>query len=214
MATLEDLATAGPTPEELAFDLDQFDRQFSDAEAGLFFLDLATTDHLQGVPVRTPEAIRAARAESTPETVARAMSATLNNALIAVPEGVPLHPRCQEAPSWHESRVTGREFRPPGLNLFGRGPKIRLVVGDEGVTFDLDEGRFVTIKSADLVVVEHPSEAERIFWGRDGSRLVVVAGEWRDGGDALALLDARTPSDRIICPEHGLGRRGPAERPD
>lgn len=207
MASLEDLATTGPTPEELAFDLDQFDRQFSDAEAALFFLDLAATDHLQGAPVRTPEEIRAGRAESTPESVARAMAAAVANAVIAVPEGVPLHPRCHQAPSWSTHRVTGREFKPPGLNLLGRGPKMRLILGDEGITLDLDEGRLITIRASDLLAVEHPFEAERRVWGRDGSHLVFVAGEWRDGTEAVAMLDERTPADRIICAEHGLGRR-------
>ena len=203
LAVFRDLASDGPTPDELSYDLDQFDRQLADPAAAFGWLDVAAYDHLLGRPGSLPSEVRRRRAGATPESVAGTVARSLPSAIVLAPEDVPPPEGFSAYPGWSADSVAGREFRPPGFWLPGRGPKERLIVGDEGVTLRASESELLTVRYSECLAVEHPSDERRLLWGSDGIRVMIDAAEWRDGKEALALVDARLPSSIVICDEHG-----------
>jgi hypothetical protein len=205
LAVVDELATDGPTVEELAVETNGFERQFEDRDATLGFLDVAVVDILFGEEPRSAQAILDGRRGVGPADAARVLQASLGS-LLVVAGGTPLPPeRATPYPSWSVDRVDGREHGPAGSFLPGRKPKERLFVSPEGLTLVASPTEWVTVRYRDCVAVVHDSDVRRELFGRDGFRVRVDATLWKDGPAVVAAIDAALPRELVACDEHGIG---------
>ncbi len=72
------------------------------------------------------------------------------------------------------------------------------MIGSEGVSIVLNEGRAMTVRYADCIGMEAAPDGCRLLWGRDGAQVPVEPSLWRDGATAVVLIDAAVPADRRI----------------
>jgi zinc protease len=199
LATCADLAGHGATAEEMAREVDQHARELSDPLSCPAQLEAAAMSFLTEAKPRLPMEVYADQQKVTPEDVRRAMAESLPTMLLLFPtaDAAPtdgFHPY----PDWSERVVTGQEFRPPGLSLFGTGPKERLYVGAEGVSLVFEPGKQVTVMYAECEALECAPDGCRLLWGRDCFRVLVEPEKWRNGHEAVAMIDAAVPADRRV----------------
>lgn len=201
---LDRLAADGPTPDELALEVDGFRRQFNDRDAQIGFLDVAAADHLYGGHEREPDEILANRERVTPDQAAATLRSSLES-LLLLAGGPPYDGRFSPYPPGSPSAVDGREYKPAGFHLPGRGPRERLVAGPDGVSVKVDGDFLLTVRFRDCRVVEHPEDRGRILWAEDGTRVAVAADAWRGGDEVISAIDAALPAEVVACDEHGVG---------
>ncbi len=77
LAVLDELASDGPTQEELDVEVNGFERQFEDRDATLGFLDACVLDILFGEEPRTAQAILDGRRAVGPEEAAETLRTSL-----------------------------------------------------------------------------------------------------------------------------------------
>lgn len=204
LGVLDELASDGPTQEELDIEVNGFERQFEDRDATLGFLDACVLDILFGEEPRSAQAILDGRRAVRPEDAAQVLQASLGT-LLVVAGGTPLPPeRATPYPAWSMDRIDGREHGPAGFFLPGRKPKERLYVNAEGITLQASPTEWVTVRYADCVAVAHDSDVRRELFGRDGFRVRVDATLWKDGPAVVAAIDAAIPQALVACDEHGI----------
>jgi zinc protease len=201
-STLADLATAGPTEEELAREIDGFERQFLDPGAGVATLDIGVFDILHGGEVILPADAYARRRGVTIEA-ARDVAATVRaTALLASPTDAPPD-GFRALRETSVSEVRGREIGRSGRHLPGRGPKERLIIGDEGVTLRYGDGTCTTVRYAELVTSHHLSNTSRRLLARDGFGFTVDAADWKDGASLIPELDRHIDPLTVACIDDG-----------
>lgn len=203
LAVFDELAAGGPSPAELAAEIAAFTRGVDERDGRLAFLDAMAGELLLGEPIRQPDELLERRAAVTVDAARSAFGEALTSRLMLA-NTPPLDGAWQAYPGWSSSAVEGREFRPAGFHLPGRGPKERLVVGADGVMVRVPEGA-LTVRWTDVVAVVHETPDVRTIWGADGFRVVVAGPAWRDGAAAVAAVDAAVPAEVIACGEHGVG---------
>ena len=215
---LERLATEGPTEEELAREVAQFERQFLEPTAALGAMDVMSHDILFGSTPLYPADVLERRRAVTPASAAAGVATMRRTALLAAgprtdaePKTVgaakPVRPPAGYRPigDWSEGELPGREYRPAGFHLPGRGPKERLTLGHEGATVRLGPSEILTVRYADAVACEHLADDARRLHGPDGISVTIVSGHWRDGAEAIADLDRRVDARLVACTEHSAG---------
>jgi hypothetical protein len=204
LAVIGELAEHGPTDAELASETNGFRRGFDDRDGRLASLDFAAAETLLGRPLRQPDDLAAERAAVT-ASEARDAFATGLESMLLLAKAEPLSAAPWNLyPGWSQGPVKGRELRPSGFHLPGRGPRERLVVGADGISFVGLEGA-VTVRWADVVAVSHDAPDARLVFGSDGFTVGVAAPAWRDGPDAVAAVDAAIPAELVVCSVHGIG---------
>lgn len=205
LAVLDELASVGPTQEELDLEVSGFARQFDDRDAVIGYLDAAVVDLLFGNEPVPPQELYDRRRAVDPAGAAAILRGALGSILV-VAGGEPLPPdRATHYPEWSSDEVAGREYGPAGFFLPGRRPKERLIAGPEGVTLRLSATERATVRYRDCVAVTHDSPFERELWGHDGFRVPVVGALWKNGDDLVAAIDAAIPPELVACDEHGVG---------
>jgi predicted Zn-dependent peptidase len=195
---VEQLATDGPTDEEIAREIDGFERMFLDPTVVFGLMDTQAQDMLLGQPIMLPdEGVARRRAATTASVKAAAasvrVSALLASSAVEAPAG--FHP----APLVSKAPVRGREVAPAGFHLPGRRPKERLIVGDEGVTLRFTDGGITTVLYERAVLCEHGSPTLRRLTGHDGFSVVVDAEHWKDGPAIVAEIDRRVDPLIVSC---------------
>ncbi len=198
ISTLDALATDGPTDEEIAREVDAFERMFMDPMAVFGLMDTQAFDMLHGRPLMLPAEGVERRRAATRESVRAAAQAARATAILAS--------NAKEAPAAYTpaplgspSRVNGREVAPAGFHLPGRGPKERLIVGEDGVSIKFVDGSFSTVRYESAVLCEHGSPKLRRLTGRDGFAVVVDADHWKDGVAIVAEIDRRVDPLIVSC---------------
>lgn len=194
------LAAEGPTAEELARELDGFERAFLDPLTGIGVLDACARYLLDGEPILQPEEAIARRRAVTPEIARDVARAALPSALLAGPADRPAPAGWADWAASAAAPVTGRAV-PRAGRILGFGPRERLVVSAEGVTVVLPDGGTPTIRWADLVASEHAGEHDRRLLGADGTGLTIEAADWKDGAKVVDELDAHVDPLLVVCPE-------------
>ncbi len=203
LAVLDDLAASGPTPIELDSEIAAFRRSLDERDGRLAFLDAMAGDLLLGEPVRQPSELLERRSAVTVDETRSALGDAMPSRLMLA-NTPPMDGAWHAYPGWSSSAVEGREFRPAGFHLPGRGPRERLLVGADGVTFRSPQG-VLTVRWQDVVAAVHEAPDVRTVWGADGFRVVVAGPAWKDGGAAVAAVDSAVPADLVACGEHGVG---------
>jgi predicted Zn-dependent peptidase len=203
LAVLHELAADGPTDAELAAETATMARGFDERDGRLAFLDIQASEVLFGADVRQPADTMASRGAVTSDEARDALAQSLES-LLMLANSPEMPSPWVTYPAWSSSVVRGRELRPAGFHLPGRGAKERLVVADDGVSV-VTPGGALTVRWHDLVAVVHEAPTVRRVIGRDGFIVTVAAEAWRDGAQAVAAIDAAAPSDVVACGEHGVG---------
>jgi zinc protease len=193
---LDALASGEATADELADELADLERDLGDPLAVAGLLDMMVRDELLGMPERSPaDRYEEQRATSPDDIAARASEARASALLLADidprPPGFGAYPLTLDRP------IAGREVK-PFLSVLGLGPKVRLFIGPDGVSLRAKDGAVSTVRYADCVVLERPTDDELVMWGRDGARVYVPEAFWRGGDTVIAEIEAALPADIVI----------------
>lgn len=196
--TLDALATEGPTDDEIAREVDAFERMFMDPTSVFGLMDSQAFDMLHGRPLMLPREGVDRRRAATRESVRVAAQAARATALLASNAKEP-PVGFTPAPLGSTDRVSGREVAPAGFHLPGRGPKERLIVGEDGLTIKFVDGSLSTVRYESAVLCEHGSPKLRRLTGRDGFSVAVDADHWKDGVAIVAEIDRRVDPLIVSC---------------
>ncbi|MGH3103948.1 MAG: hypothetical protein ACRDN6_07630 [Gaiellaceae bacterium] len=196
LAVLDEVASAGPSPEELERELKRTRRWLSDPLSTADFLDYTATNELVGGPVQTKEQILGEEEAVSPESAAGALARALETALVLAPEDLELPARFPRQPPWVEEAVPGKRYTPSGLPF--RRRKETVVLGETGISY-IDEEGPGTILFEDCVGVLEYTDRTRGVVREDGRWLSVSADGWRGGDDLIHRLDALRPA-RLAIP--------------
>lgn len=165
---LHRMAEDGPTPEELAHDVEGAREFLSDPRAAEGSVVAAVARHFDGGPLRTDDEMLAALERLSPDDVAGMLRPALSSVLVLVPDSAPpVLTEVPELPDGTSDALTGREHKRRLRSDAPRGS--RLVASPKGVMLLLG-GAQLTVRFDDCVAlgvteVDHP--ARRIGrWAR------------------------------------------------
>ncbi len=200
------LADEGPLPAELdherALVADYLDDPRSDADEAR----ASACGRVTGVPAATGDELRAEADRLDAAEVRAAAAALRDAAVLGVAQGTEPPPGLPRLPEWSADRVSGRVFRPVRRRGAPRGAV--LVVGDEGVSADLGDGRLLTVRWTDAVGLVRSGADEWDLVGRDGIGVPLAAADWRDGAEAVRLVRAAVPAELQVDDDELRDRDG------
>jgi hypothetical protein len=202
LGVLDDLASNGPTPDELRVEAEGFRRQFTDPAAHIGYLDRLCDNLLSGGSVPDPDDVAETRANLQPADIAEGLREAMDS-LLLVAAGDPPDGRFHPYPH-RASAVAGTEYRPAGRYLPGRGPKERLICGPDGVSL-VGGGDTLSVRFAETVLLQHYAGEARVLWARNGQRLGIRATDWQNGTRVVEQIDRSIDAEVVACDEHGVG---------
>jgi hypothetical protein len=205
LTVVDELASTGPTTEELAAEVTGFVRQFDDRDARIGFLDASVIDLLFRREPRTAEQIIEGRRLVTPDHAATTLRTSLESLLLLASGELLPGERFRRYPAYSTDEVAGKVYGPAGFFLPGRRPKDRLVAGPDGLTLRTGPTERITVRYRDCVAVGHPGPGLRDLWSADGFRIGVASESWKDGDEILRAVDAALAPELVACDEHGIG---------
>jgi hypothetical protein len=196
VATTHEFAEEGPTPEELAREVDQIDRALRDDPRALVgWMNYAAECSLNGIDVAEPVEDLERRRSRTRADLRDAWAAAVPSMALCVPLSVEVNdPRFQSLET--EPPENGRVFHEPGLARFRKGG--RAVLSDESVSVVDRHGVHRTVRLADVEVLVHGGRDSRFLVATDGTELRLDAGWFSGGTELIAHIDAVVPVDRQV----------------
>lgn len=188
----------GPTPDELADDIDGYERTMDDPDAVVGELERLVFNDLLGHPADTPDELLAEMRAVTTEAARAAAEAAIASAVLAGP--VPDGPggRWQPYPAWSSERLDGRRHETRARRFPWQKRTEQLVVADEGVTWLGGDGQALTVRYANCVGVVADPGPVRVLYGADGFTVRVAAADWQDGHEAVRRIDAGVPPALVV----------------
>jgi len=195
---LEQLASDGPTAEELEYALTLSERFANDEDDGRSWLDTLATDALLGAERATSADVLAALAAIGADDIARAVGGFLETMVLCLPGGVtPPGDRFSPLPPWNDPEIAGRRYPGPRPRRWKRSGEW-MVVGDEGVSWSDGEGSF-TVRYDDAGLLVCDGETPRVLHRLDGRWINFGApAEWRSGERLLADIKATVPPQLVV----------------
>lgn len=179
-----------------------------EAELARWVCDLPATDpgdHLDDLarawllsgraepPAAAPlEPLRVQAGGLRPADVLDALRVALGAGLLQVPHdvlapaGLPLAEVPEQAP------LTGGTWVPV------QGGGARLVVGEDGVAVQREDGSSAGVRWDDAAAVLHRGSGARVVLGTSGAEVEVDPAAWADGPAAVEELDTRVPADLVV----------------
>jgi hypothetical protein len=197
VGVIEELATDGPTDEELADARKNYRRSAEDPESSAHQLMAAATNELLGYPVKSlADLSREMDALERPE-ISRRFAAAMETALLVIPPNCPSpESKFRPYPGWSETIVSGKTFRRGEMSFpWSKGP--RLVVGTDGVSFVTHDKHAITVAYATCTTVVYTTGLLEMY-GDDGFRLAVHPGHWWNGLEATRLILRAVPPSRVV----------------
>jgi zinc protease len=208
LGALRELASDGPTADELRDDLAGFEAALSEPSEAPGFLYGRALEELIPGQVHTPEELAEGRAAVTEASAAKALAEALGTLILTTPEGAggtldDLEPY----PTTSAHRVAGKSHRAHGLHVSRMMRKVRLVAGTEGISLISADGEALTVRFAECVAVKRWPGGMRALWSEDGFYIEVSAAHWRNGDEIVRLIDESVPPSRIVPLERELEER-------
>ena len=201
---IDEFASKGPTPEELAYEVTSLKRNLELDDGRLGYMFEIAFDQLLGRPERDPEDLVREREAVTPDGARDMIRPALDTLMAFAGVEDPAPARLTLLSEWSSDEVQGETYSPSGFHMPGRGPKARLIVGQEGVTLRLSQTERLTVRYADMLAVIHEGDARQLV-GIDAIKITIDAADWRNGPQAIALIDAATPQRAFACTSHADG---------
>jgi zinc protease len=202
------LAIEGATLDEVRELHARHDRFRQDVRCAKGFLKPSEMRVACGLPIEQPGQFFAAARGVSPSDVSRFAEFLLQRAMWSLPPNVGPDRRYQPLRQWSDAAVTGREYpsvAPPGTYEATH----KLVVGSDGISLLVADGKAVTCPFADVAaLVQYSNGARRIF-GRDGFAIAVHPDDWRNGSRVTAALDAAVAAELRVPTSRALPRIEP-----
>ena len=190
---LDNLASEGPTEEELARLVAEDERWADDPGFAAGMLDHAAEDHLRGRALDQPEEAAAARRELRPEDVAAAVREALPTALLVVPDAAGAAPGRYAKYGRKAEAVEGVSYRERWIGL--RRPRGAVVLGDGGVSAVRRGEDPATVRFDQAVALVDREPGTFVLHARDRSTVVVAPDDFRGGQELERELRARVPAE-------------------
>ena len=210
------LAAEGPTPVELQQEREETEAFLEDPRSAIEEARAFAHAAVTGIPALGADELRRDLAALTVDSVREVAAALRATAVVLVPGDVePQLPGLQPVPQWSPEMVTGRAFARKRLR--GVPKEAQLIVGDDGASLLLGEDRRITVLWRDAVGLVRQGPGEWMLVGREGFNLPLSEGDWRDGAQAVALVQAAVPPELQVVDDDAqdeglLVLRAPAYR--
>jgi hypothetical protein len=202
LGILEDLAESGASEEELAENLGTYRETVSDPTELPSSLHFSAVEHLFGEPfVDAAEWLRRRR-EVTSEATAAAIRPALESLLLILPEDSDVPQGFTEYPRFSPAAVQGVVHRPRAR--LGPERKLRLVLGEEGISILLADGDKLTVRWSELAACVHWPDGTRTLWGLDGYSVYVDGTAFRKKERIVERIDERVPPELVVVMEPEL----------
>ncbi|HET7856836.1 MAG TPA: hypothetical protein VFL41_10305 [Gaiellaceae bacterium] len=199
----DDLCTNGPKPEELAEEARGARRGLEDVLRMPGILHVSACEELLGREYSPEDLVREKEALQ-PRDVAEALARARESLLLILPEGARRPSGFSAYPMSSAKRVEGRRFSLKSLPLSKAVRRTALVVGDDGISFEGDDGSVSTVLFDECVGMTRWADGSRTAYGRDGFRVFVDPTAWRGGKDIVRFLDERLPDELVVTMEPDL----------
>jgi hypothetical protein len=205
LEAIDDVASRGPTDDELSRDYQSFPQDFGDPRAIPARLDVHVRDVLLGgdlAPRSVANELKERwRLESS--QVAKAFKQARDSMFLMLPlSGVDPQRPFKPYPGPPTDAMGGDRtfefFTKEKRGLFKKASAPRLSIGQGGLAVDNANGRrLVAVRWADCVAILHERDVRSVV-GRDGGLVQVYRSDWHDGGAAIGLIDKFGPKDLVV----------------
>jgi hypothetical protein len=192
-SVIEELSTVGPTPQEVEEFQQNFRRMQTVPQSVLSYLDSSCERSVLGLDLPSLEESEHNIAAQTTDSLREDLR-DLMPSLLAIGSGeMDCPPGWNEQTTWSPDVVTGRRFRP--INAREQG---ELVVGPEGISWELDENRRRTVRWEEAVISFTWDNGRRSVVGPTGSGVLVTPWNWQGGSDLTSLVDDAVQEARRV----------------
>lgn len=195
---LGDLAAEGPTPAELAEEVELFcgtSEEAEDSEQLAGFLQFRAECRVLGWAPEELDDMDAAARALVPDDLREVFRAMERTALVVVPEETGAEGRLgdlRSRPTSSATAVAGRTYLPRWWKGVPR--RARLVVGEEGVTLTTGPDHRATVRWEDVLgLLEDDSEGFTHVLVGTTATVPLDGGDWRGGGRAMAEVLRHVP---------------------
>ena len=205
LAVLDALAEDGPNAEELDDERRLAQRSLGDPADIPGSLSYAAIQHLLGAEFQQPATLVQARVELDAAEVAEALRDALDSLFVIAPPGTERPERLSPYPLSSSRSVSGRLYRESRLARRSNLPQ--LVLGEEGLTLQLEEHRCVTALFDSCALAMRYPDGSRMLLTGDGFFLQIEPGEWHNGREIIRAIDAAVPDERTVRVDAPATRR-------
>jgi hypothetical protein len=201
---MEDLASNGPTVEELQTNLRMMTDQTADPKARIGAAVSAAHYDLVGMPTVAPAELVEEQRAVSPGHCAQAMTTMMTTAIVMSPLGSERPPASYAAIRIDQDPLpSGRVFRP--YHADGKTPaqpEESLIVSAEGMSLvkPKGSGRTLTIIWPECEALHLEGDHNWKFYGRQGWSIAFKPGVWQGVDDLVEAIEALVPPDRLVAP--------------
>jgi hypothetical protein len=203
LEAIDDIAARGPSSDELADQYQQFMRASLDPMSIPGRLDAQVRNLLLGGQPETMFELADGMWRLEPDEVAAAFKRARDSMLLLIPTSgrVPQRPFRPYPGPIPDAMGHGRTFElvtPKQRGRWGKEKPPKLTVAASGVALDGSDGRRVVGMHWDDMVAVICEQESRSLVARDGNVVYIYASEWRDGRDAIRLVDRFAPRGVVV----------------
>ncbi len=196
IATFDDLASDGPTAEELAEVLTDLARFMRDPDWLSHHVHYVALDELLERPAETFDDRIDAQERLTEDDVATALKPALASMLLMLPRNATFPAgRFTDYPLSSPDRPKPRRaFRRREHRPWHRRPEEHLLVGDDGI-MSVYRGQFRAVRYDECVAGLRWSNGARQLWSADGFLVSIYPEDWKHGAAAVRAIDEDAPPE-------------------
>ena len=199
LATFDELASEGPTEDELAWDRAQVRRAFEEPTAVLGTLDSTARDILAGVEPTSAREIVQEREELTPAAVAEAMATALESLIVMVPSGVAGGGDRLADYDTIDRQVVSGPRHPPTEDARAAGETSELFAGADGITHLVPANdHVVTLRWENCAAAIPGLSGSVLLIARHNTSATVYPYRYERGDDVLAAITSGVPRERWV----------------
>jgi predicted Zn-dependent peptidase len=196
---LGEVSSRGPSGDELAAHVREFERALSYRETIERHLDVCAVDELLGAPVLNGEELLSELRGVTPAAVSCALEQALQTAIVIAPEGTSAPPAPFVPHEISADPLPGTSYRSRLASLpLARRQNADLRAGEAGVSIVDPDGNDVTIRWNDCEAVLLSADRRMTLIARDGSWMELDLSVMRDTSEFLSLLRRKLSPDLFL----------------
>lgn len=187
------LSLSGPDAAELQFVASTMDEAMSDPQSVVGDMQGMVAALLLGREPKSPAERRAELTALDARSVATALKAALDTAIVIIPTGTQSpRPHFAPYPTMAARPLQGTE----SPSVYGTGE--RIVVGPIGISLCDSDRRALNIPWKEIAVGARWEDGSRLLIGRDGSEILFQPPMWPHAQLILGAIEGNAPPDRMI----------------